>query len=197
MRPGRVGLGRTHVNTQVGGVSVEGMNPSLLCPRANLPFPPPPQSVCLSPSCTRTCAISPVPAATTQTDASVSPATKTVWSVMAPQQMTVTSVLSHPRFSMMDAAWRSVRQGLTMRKRPRRAEVKTSGGVAKRCTPGEPDSAVGFCRGQALGCAGFRPQSHHPSRFLPAPEAAFESALIYYVFLLNESFTSFDHVNSS
>lgn len=179
MRPGRVGLGRTHVNTQDGGVSVEGMNPSLLCPRANLPFPPPPQSVCLSPSCTRTCAISPVPAATTQTDASVSPATKTVWSVMAPQRMTVTSVLSHPRFSMMDAAWRTVRQGLTMRKRPRSAEVKTSGGVAKRCTPGRLTQLWVSAEGRCWGVQGSGPRAVTQAVSLLLQKAAFESALIY------------------
>lgn len=53
------------------------------------------KSACLSPSSTTMHAISPAPATSTQMHASVSPAMKTVWSAVAPQQMTVTSVLRH------------------------------------------------------------------------------------------------------
>lgn len=84
------------------------------------------KSVCLSPSCTRICVISPVPAASTRTHASASPATKTVWSVVAPRRMTVTSVPRHPWFSTMGGVWMSVQWEPTMRKRPRTAEIVTS-----------------------------------------------------------------------
>lgn len=60
------------------------------------------KTVCLGPSYMRILAISPVPNTSTRTSACAFPAMKTVWSAMAPQRMTVTSVLTHPWFFMMD-----------------------------------------------------------------------------------------------
>lgn len=59
-------------------------NDFLLSPWGSLAASPFPQSTCLSPSCKEICAISVVPATSTNMHASVSPATKTVWSAVAP-----------------------------------------------------------------------------------------------------------------
>lgn len=84
------------------------------------------KSACLSPFCTRICAIGLVPTASMRMHATVFPAMKTVCSAMAPQQTTVTSVLSHPWFSMMGNVWTSVQQELTMKPRLKIAKIATS-----------------------------------------------------------------------
>lgn len=115
--------------------------------------------------------------------ATVFPAMKTVCNVMAPRQTTVTSVLSHPRFSMMGNVWTSVQQELTMKMRLKTAKVKILG------TWLSPHHMV-FCWGKV----------HSGVFTVPAPKllfhpfpSCFKSILIYY-FSLNESFISFDYV---
>lgn len=81
------------------------------------------KSAFLSPSYMRTHAMSPVPPTSTRTHADVFPATKTVWSAMAPRLTTVKAALSHPSFSMTGSVWTSVQQELTMRKRLRIAKI--------------------------------------------------------------------------